>query len=58
MASGIMITGVVAPLIAVYLNLAGASQIGTVTLVVSSAIGFAASLGLHYTGRALLGSLK
>jgi hypothetical protein len=57
-ASGIMITGVVAPLIAAYLNFAGAAQIGPLPLIISSGTCFVVSLLVHSMARVLHGGLK
>ena len=56
--SGIMVTGVVAPVLAAYLNFAGATRVATGALILTSGACFVASLGLHLIARTLLGRLR
>ncbi len=56
--SGIMITGVVGPFLAAYLNLGGTSTFTFPSLVVATIVCFGTSVALHLTARALLGRLR
>jgi hypothetical protein len=53
-ASGVTITGVVAPIVAAYFNVPGPSQAGLLSFLLGSAIWFSAGLGLHVLAREML----
>jgi hypothetical protein len=57
LASGVMITGVVAPIVAAYFNVPGPAQVGLLSLIVSSMAWFLGGLGLHWVARAILRKL-
>jgi hypothetical protein len=56
-ASGVMITGVVAPAVAAYFNIPGPSQAGLVAIIFGSAIWLLIGFGLHSWARVLLRKL-
>jgi hypothetical protein len=53
-ASGIVVTGGVAPLVAVYFGVTGPSQVSTVGLLVSEVAWIAWGIALHVTARRIL----
>jgi hypothetical protein len=57
-ATGIFITGVVAPLVAAFYDVAGPSSVGLRWLALASAVCILVVLGLHLTARAVLGRLS
>lgn len=56
-ASGVMVTGVVAPAVAAYFNVPGPAQAGFSSLLLGSAIWIFAGLGLHWIARVILRKL-
>ena len=57
-ASGIFLTGVIAPLVAAFYGVPGPSQTSVGWIAVASAVWIFASLGLHLCARAVLGRLS
>jgi hypothetical protein len=58
LAAGIVITGVVAPLVASIYGVAGPSQAGYVVIAVLSLIWFAVGTALHFVARRMLARLR
>jgi hypothetical protein len=58
MASGLVITGVVAPAVAVIYGVPGPAQAGGLLLALASAFWLAGGATLHILARAALGGLK
>ena len=56
-ATGVFITGVVAPLVAAYYGVAGPSQVGLGWIAVASTVCVLTVFGLHWLARAVLGRL-
>jgi hypothetical protein len=57
-ATGVFITGVVAPLIAAFYGVAGPAQVGPLWLALASIVCILIVLGLHLSARAVLGRLS
>lgn len=58
MPCGTIITGIVAPAVAVIYGAYGASGAAAPLLVLSNVVWLSAGVGLHFVGRKVLGSLK
>ncbi len=57
-ATGVFVTGVVAPLIAAFYGIAGPASVGLKWLVLASTVCILVVLGLHLSARVVLGRLS